>query len=100
MTLSDVVVASFDTGRHLVFVRAAQGAPELYVYGSFVRTAGEAAEGETAVRALLQRRAAELSVNSLSFMFLTSIPVTSSILVRFGPDGRAVAVEGPFDHAD
>ena len=100
MTLSDVVVASFDTGRHLVFVRAADGAPELNVYESTVRAGAEKAEGETAVRAVLERKAAELHVSSLSVMFLTSIPVRSSIVVRFGEDGRVTAVEGPYDRAD
>ncbi len=100
MTLGDVVVASFDTGRHLVFVKAVDGAPELQVYESTVRADGEAAEGETAVRALLERKAAELRVNSLSVMFVSSIPVSSSIVVRFGPDGRVTVIEGPFDRGD
>ncbi len=100
MTLSDVVVASFDTGPHVVFVQAADGAPALNVYESTVRAGAEKAEGETAVRAVLERTASALQVSSLSFMFLTSIPVHSSIVVRFGEDGRVAAVEGPYDRAD
>lgn len=100
MTLGDVVVASFDAGPHLVFVRAVDGAPELLVYGSTVRAGSERAEGATAVRELLERKAAELRVNSLRVMFRFSLPVYSSIVVRFGPDGRVAAIEGPFSRGD
>ena len=100
MTLSDVVVTSFGTGRHLVFVNAAEGAPRLYVGESGVTVGAETGQTESAVRAILNSKGAELRVKSLSFMFLTSIPVRSSIVVRFGPDGKVVAFEGPYGRAD
>lgn len=100
MKLSDVVIQSFGAGRHLVMVNAAEGATRLYVGSSAVTVGEETGDTESAVRALLERRATELRVDSLTFMFLTTIPVRSSIVVRFGPDGRVVAVEGPFHRAD
>lgn len=100
MTLSDVMVESLGTPRHLVFVRSAAGAPEWTAFGSTVRMGRDIAEGAAAVRALLERRAAELRVKSITFMFLASIPVHSSIVVRFGPDGRVEGIEGPFDRAE
>lgn len=100
MTVSDVMVESLGTPRHLTFMRSAEGAPEWTAYGSTVTVGGERAEGAAAVRSLLERRAAELKVESLSFMFLTSVPVHSSILVRFGSDGRVVKIDGPFDRAE
>lgn len=100
MSVSEVTVASLATPRHLVFVRSAAGAPEWMAYGSTVNLGGERAEGAVAVRALLERRAAELKVESMSFMFLTTIPVHSSILVHYGSDGRVDRIQGPVDRAE
>ncbi len=100
MTVSDVMVESLGTPRHLTFIQSAAGAPEWTAYGSMVRVANETAEGAVAVRSLLERKAAELKVESLSFMFLASVPVHSSIVVRFASDGRAEKIDGPFDRAD
>lgn len=100
MTVSEVMVESLGTPRHLTFMRSAAEAPEWTAYGSTVTVGGERAEGAAAVRSLLERRAAELKVESLSFMFLTSVPVRSSIVVHFGSDGRVVKIDGPFDWAD
>ena len=52
------------------------------------------------MRALLDKHAAELRVESLSVMFLAAIPVRSSIVVKFSPDGKATAIEGPYNRAD
>lgn len=100
MSLSEVVLATFDTPSHLVFVKAEKGAPELHVVGSVVTLEGERAVGAEAARNLLERQARALRVSSLNVMFLASVPVTSSIVVRFGPDGRVTTVEGPYDRAD
>jgi len=99
MRLSEVVIASFSTGRHTVRIDAEEGAPALRVGTSAAFVGHESANTESAVRALLDRRAPELRLKALSFMFLTSVPVRSSILVRFGPDGTVTAVEGPFNRA-
>ena len=72
MSVSDVMLSSLATPRHLVFVRSAAGAPEWMAYDSTVTVGRETARGAPAVRALLERRAAELKVESMSFMFLTS----------------------------
>lgn len=99
MRLSEVVIVSFSTGRHMVRVDAEEGAPILRVGTSVAFVGDERADTENAIRALLDRRAAELRLKTLSFMFLSNIPVRSSILVRFGPDGTVTAVEGPFNWA-
>lgn len=99
MRLSEVVIASFKTGRHIVRIDAEEGAPALRIGNSAAFVADERAETPNAIRTLLDRRAPELRVKSLSFMFLSSVPVRSSILVRFGPDGTVTAVEGPFNRA-
>ena len=99
MTLGEVFVAA-DTGRHLVFVRAGKDAPEIYIGGSSARVGAEHADTLEAARALLDRRTAELRIESLSFMYLASIPVRSSIVVKFSPDGRVTTVEGPYNRAD
>lgn len=99
MRLSEVVIASFSTGRHIVRIDAEVGAPVLRVGMSAAFVGDERADTESAIRALLDRRAPELRLKALSFMFLSSVPVRSSILVRFGPDGTVTAVEGPFNWA-
>jgi hypothetical protein len=99
MKLSEVVVMSFDTGRHLVLVNAEDGAPVLRVGGTSVSVADESAVTVDDVRALLDRRAPELRVKSLLFMFQSAIPARSSIVVHFGPDGKVISVEGPFNRA-
>lgn len=99
MRLSEVVVASFSTGRHMVSVNAEEGAPLLRIGGSAAFIGEEAARTEAEVRALLDRRAPELRLQSISFMFLSAVPVRSTIRVRFGPDGLVSAVDGPFNWA-
>ncbi|MBP9945816.1 MAG: hypothetical protein KBH14_05430 [Vicinamibacteria bacterium] len=99
MRLSEVVIASLSTGRHIVRIDAEEGAPALRIGNSAAFVADDRAETPGAIRALLDRRAPELRLKSLSFMFLSSVPVRSSILVRFGPGGTVTAVEGPFNWA-
>ena len=48
---------------------------------------------------LFDHRGPELRLKAMSFMFLSTVPVRSSILVRFGPDGTVTAIEGPFNWA-
>jgi hypothetical protein len=99
MTVAEVYAAA-DTGRHLVFVYSTPGAPEVSIGESSASVGGERAEGREAARALLERHAADLKLESVSFMYLSLVPVRSSVRVRFSPAGRVTAIEGPFTHAD
>ena len=99
MTLTDVVLASFAAPRHMVMVESEEGSPQVGIGSYSVNIAGETAETPEKVRALLERRAPELKVKSIRVMFLSAVPVRSTILVRFGEDGKVSAVEGPFNRA-
>jgi hypothetical protein len=99
MTVGEVFSAA-DTGRRLVFVHATKGAPKTDIGPESASVGTEYADSAATARALLDRRAADLKIESLSFMYLTAIPVRSSIVVRFSPEGRVTSVEGPYNRAD
>lgn len=103
MTLGEVAVAAWPHGRYLALVRGEADAPEspdLWIETGHARVGTERAEGEAATRALLDRSAPSLKVEAVSFVFLAIVPVRSTVVVRFGPDGRVTLIEGPFNHAD
>lgn len=87
-------------GRHLVFVRIEPAEPSVAIGSASARVGSERAEGPDAMRTLLDRHAGRFANGSASFMFLTVIPVRSSIVVNFGPDGRVSRVDGPYNRAD
>lgn len=95
MSLGEVVAAATRHGRYMVNVRQAEGSPAVVISSSSASVGQERAEGADAMRALLERRAGPLRVDSVSFTFLGSAPARSTVVVKFGPDGRVESIEGP-----
>lgn len=100
MSLGEVAAAATRHGRYMVSVRQAEGAPAVVIRSSSARVGQESAEGADAMRALLDRRAGELRVDSVYFTFLTSVPARSTVVVKLGPDGRVESIGGPNNRAN
>jgi hypothetical protein len=95
MSLGEVVAAATRHGRYMVFVRQAEGSPVVVISSSGASVGHERAEGADGMRGLLERRAGELRVDSVSFTFLGSAPARSTVVVKLGPDGRVESIGGP-----
>jgi hypothetical protein len=95
MSLGEVVAAATRHGRYMVFVRQAEGSPAVVISSSRASVGQEGAEGADAMRALLERRAGELRVDSVYFTFLGSAPARSTVVVKLGRDGRVESIGGP-----
>jgi len=95
MTLGEVVAAATGHGRYMVFVRQAEGAPAVVISSSSASVGQERAAGADAMRALLERRAGELRVDSVHFVFTGSAPARTSVVVKIGPDGRVESIGDP-----
>lgn len=101
MTLGEVAIAAWPHGRYLVWVRTAQGeAPAILISSGRAQVGSESAEGEVAVRRVLDQAAVDLKVQTVGFVFLTSAPARSSVVVHFGPDGRVTAIDRPVSQAN
>jgi hypothetical protein len=98
MTAGEVAAASLHTGNHLVFVSATATADPLWLDDDGARYQGQRVTGADAVKALVNGHATGIKLERLSFLYLSWIPVRSSIVVTFGPDARVTRVEGPFNH--
>ena len=95
MSLGEVVAAATRHGRYMVFVRQAEGSPAVVISSSSASVGQERAEGAEAMRALLERRAGELRVDSVYFTFVGSAPARSTVVVKLGPDGRVESIGDP-----
>jgi hypothetical protein len=95
MSLGEVVAAATRHGRYMVFVRQAEGSPAVVISSSSASVGQERAEGADAMRALLERRAGELRVDSVYFTFTGSAPARSTVVVKLGPDGRVESIGDP-----
>jgi hypothetical protein len=100
MSLGEVVAAATRHGRYMVFVRQAEGSPAVVISSSSASVGQERAEGADAMRALLERRAGELRVDSVYFTFVASVPARSTVVVKLGPDGRVESIGGPDNRAN
>jgi hypothetical protein len=100
MSLGEVAAAAIAHWPYLVIVRQAEGSPAVVISSSGASVGHERAEGADAMRALLERRAGELRVDSVFFVFTTSVPARSTVVVKLGPDGRVESVEGPNTRAN
>ncbi|MCM2258142.1 MAG: hypothetical protein NDJ94_21110 [Vicinamibacteria bacterium] len=92
MTLADVAIAAWPHGRYYAFVNQAEGAPLVRLAPGRAAVGDEGAEGEAAVRALLDRHAPRLGLVSVSFSFRGLGPIRSGFTVEFGPDGRVARI--------
>jgi hypothetical protein len=95
MSLGEVVAAATGHGRYMVHVRQAAGSPAVVISSSSASVGQERAEGADAMRALLERRAGELRVDSVYFTFVGSAPARSTVVVKLGSDGRVESIGGP-----
>ncbi len=100
MSLGEVVAAATRHGRYTVNVSQAEGSPAVVISSSSASVGQERAEGADAMRALLERRAGELRVDSVYFTFVTSVPALSTVVVKLGPDGRVESIGGPDNRAN
>lgn len=73
-------------GAPMIFINQPEGAPRLRLTDGAARIADEQVDP-----AALDGRAAELKVQSISFVW-TAVPVRPAVTVTFGPDGRVDAV--------
>ena len=95
MSLGEVAAAATGHGRYMVFVRQAEGAPAVVISSSSASVGQERAEGADGMRGLLERRAGELRVDSVSFTFVGSAPARSTVVVKLGVDERVESIGGP-----
>ena len=95
MTLGEVVAAATEHGRYMVIVRQGEGAPAVVISSSSASVGQERAAGADAMRSLLERRAGELRVDSVYFIFTGSAPARTSVVVKLGPDGRVESIGDP-----
>ncbi|MCM2256454.1 MAG: hypothetical protein NDJ94_12375 [Vicinamibacteria bacterium] len=101
MSLGEVVAAAAPRGRWYVSVHAAADASPVSIQGTTSATVGtERAQGEAEVRALLDRHAPALGLQSASFMFRGMAPNRSIVIVRFGADARVERIDAPAHSAD
>src|SRR5512140_2723272 len=82
MSLGEVVVAATGRGRPSVFVRRDADAqePTVSISSGSATVGQERAEGADAMRRLLDRRAAELRIQSIAFGYQGSGPVRSTVV--------------------
>ena len=95
MTLGEVVAAATEHGRYMVIVRQGEGAPAVVISSSSASVGQERAAGADAMRSLLERRAGELRVDSVYFIFTGSAPARTSVVVKLGPGGRVESIGDP-----
>ncbi len=99
MSAGEVVAASLRTGRHLVFVNPPMEGRWYFDDGG-VTVGNEHTAEPAAVRALVDKQASDLAGRTLSFLYLSAVPVRASLRVTFDGAGRVSAFEGPVGHAD
>jgi hypothetical protein len=101
MSAGEVVGASLRTGRHLVFVSPPIEGGTWYFDDRGVTVGNEHTTEPGAARALVDKQmAGGLQGHTLSFLYLSAVPVRASVRVTFDGTGHVSAIEGPAGHAD
>jgi hypothetical protein len=101
MTLAEVAGEVVGSGRFLTWVTVLPDTPAVWLNEDSAGVGDEPrVMGRSAAVELFRRRSGDLRVQRLRVMYLTSVPIRSSIVVEFGPDGRVTSVAGPYNRAD